>query len=80
MCDMTPVRAPARRGKSSYRISRHRDPWPPLDRDDTDIALVAAVILRLSGRLRTALRRASRDLGVDPDVVALLLLFSEATR
>jgi hypothetical protein len=26
------------------------------------------------------LRRTTRELGVDPDVVALLLLFSEATR
>ena len=78
--DMTPVRAAARRGQTSYRISRHRNPWPPLDRDDTDIALVAAVILRLGGRLRTGLRRTARAAGVDPDVVALLLLFSEANR
>jgi DNA-binding MarR family transcriptional regulator len=77
--DMTPVRVPARRGQASHRIAHTRDRWPPPDRDDTDIALVAATILRVSGRLRARLRRTARAVGVEPDVVALLLLFSEAT-
>jgi DNA-binding MarR family transcriptional regulator len=78
--DMTPVRVPARRGQASFGIARHRDPWPPRDRDDTDIALVAASILSASGRLRSRLRRTAREVGAELDVVMLLLLFSEATR
>jgi DNA-binding MarR family transcriptional regulator len=79
--ETTPVRIPARRGKSSFLIRRPRlgNTWPPRDREPVDVALVAARILALSGRLRSRMRRAARDAGVELDVVSLLLLFSEAT-
>jgi DNA-binding MarR family transcriptional regulator len=71
------VRQPAPRGRSSARIARDREPWPPADRDPADIAVVAARILTVGGRLRSQIRGVARERGVPPDLVALLLLFAE---
>jgi DNA-binding MarR family transcriptional regulator len=78
--DVTPVRPPARRGNSSIRIRRHHEPWPPIDRDPADLALVAARILRVSARLQSRMRRAARKEHVELDVLSLLLLFAETRR
>jgi DNA-binding MarR family transcriptional regulator len=59
--------------------ARH-EPWPPTGRDPADVALVAARILIIGGRLRSRLHRAARRVGVEPDLVSLLLLFSESNR
>jgi anti-sigma factor RsiW len=60
--ETTPVRIPARRGSSSFPIERARPgvKWPPPDREPVDIALVAARLLSISGRLRNRLRRTAR--------------------
>jgi DNA-binding MarR family transcriptional regulator len=77
-----PVRMPARRGRSSFPIVRSRpgEKWPPPDRESVDIALVAARVLAVSGRLHSRLRRTARRAGVEPGVVQLLLLYSESNR
>ena len=77
-----PVRPTARRGSSSVRIQRSRaaGQWPPPDRDPVDAALVAVGLLRVSGRIRSRLRAAAHAGGVEPRLVALLLLFAESNR
>ena len=77
--ETTPVRFPARRGFASRPIRRAtgNETWPPLDRDPHDIAVVAVRLLAANGRLRSMIRRAARRAEVEPDVVGLLLLFSE---
>lgn len=57
-----------------------REKWPPPDRENVDIALVAVRILAVSGRLRAALKRAARSSEVQTDLVPLLMLFSESNR
>jgi DNA-binding MarR family transcriptional regulator len=49
-----------------------------VDRDPDDLALVAAHVLRVSGRLRSRMRRAAREEHVELDVLTLLLLFAES--
>lgn len=77
-----PVRTAARRGSPSrpIRRSRRAQPWPPADRDPVDAALVAVRLLKVSGRIRSRLRRVARAGGVEPDLLALLLLFAESNR
>lgn len=56
------------------------EPWPNRDRDPTDVAVVASRLLVASGRISTRLRSTARRHGVDPQLVRLLLLFTESNR
>jgi DNA-binding MarR family transcriptional regulator len=80
--DTAPVRTAARRGSPSRPIRRAglTERWPPAPRDPVDAALVAVRVLEVSGRIRSRLRRAARAGGVEPDLVALLLLFAQSNR
>jgi len=72
----TPVRARAGRGSSSFMIRRRRERWPPDERDEADLALVAAHIVTIGRRLRRHVGRIARAGEVPADLVELLLLFS----
>jgi DNA-binding MarR family transcriptional regulator len=76
--DVAPVRPPVRRGQSSRLMQRARGPWPPLDRPQPDVAIVAVRVLIVASRLRSSLRRVARAGGVPRDVIELLLLFAES--
>jgi DNA-binding MarR family transcriptional regulator len=75
--DTTPVRPPARRGRTSAGVKGRFVLAHRVSRDEDDIAIVAARMLTIAGRLQSRMRRSASAAQVESDVVALLLVFAD---